>query len=229
MNLLKFFIAVLPFAVLIRYFYLRDKREKEPLSLMIRAFASGCLSIFPILFFEFIFELVLKHLNVHDILIIGIVPGIIEEGVKYLIFISVILNNKEFDEPYDGILYAVLISLGFAIVENIIYVIDNSAVVGVLRAFTAVPGHAMFGISMGYFFYKAKFFPENSYSSRRNYILAFLTPALLHFSYNFIIKSSIFIGYYSLIALILYMWFMIELSKKKLKKSEEETIVQSNN
>src|SRR5690606_32179849 len=61
-------------------------------------------------------------------------------------------RQKEFDEPYDGIIYGAFISLGFAAIENILYVVEVGVSVALLRMFTAVPAHASFGIIMGYYF-----------------------------------------------------------------------------
>jgi RsiW-degrading membrane proteinase PrsW (M82 family) len=69
----------------------------------------------------------------------------------------VLYNNKNFNEPFDGIVYAVIVSMGFATIENIIYVFQYGFATGILRLFTAVPAHAAFGILMGYFLGKAKF------------------------------------------------------------------------
>ncbi|MGE3063458.1 MAG: PrsW family glutamic-type intramembrane protease [bacterium] len=214
----KLLVCLIPFLIIIRFIYLRDRREKEPFRLMMKAFLYGFASIIPIVLLEIPFEKLLQSMSVHDAFITGIVPGIIEEGAKYILFVILILNNREFDEPYDGILYATLISLGFALSENLLYIFTNPINVAFMRAVTAVPGHAMFGISMGYFFFKSKYEGEKL---RKTYMIsAFIFPALLHFSYNFVIKSSAFIGYYSLLALVVYLWFMIEVSKRRMKETE---------
>ncbi|MDD3804547.1 MAG: PrsW family glutamic-type intramembrane protease [bacterium] len=218
MLYLKLAVCILPFLIIIRFLYIRDRHEKEPVGLMVKAFSWGFFSIIPVILLEMPFQSLLQRMNFHEAFISGIVPGLIEEGAKFAIFFLLILKNREFDEPYDGILYAALISLGFALSENLLYVFSNPVNVALIRAFTAVPGHAMFGISMGYFFFKSRY--ENP-SLRRIYILsAFFFPALLHFSYNFVIKSSAFIGYYSLLALVCYLWFMIEVSKKRIREAE---------
>ncbi|HAV92626.1 TPA: PrsW family intramembrane metalloprotease [candidate division WOR-3 bacterium] len=226
-SYLKLFVCILPFVLIIRFLYLRDKKEKEPFALMFRSFSSGFASIVPVIFIELIFQYFLRKTNLHDAFITGIVPGIVEEGAKFLIFYFIILKNKEFDEPYDGILYASLISLGFALSENLLYIFTNPLNVAFLRAVTAVPGHALFGISMGYFFFKSKFEGE---TLKKIYLAsAFMFPVLLHFSYNFIIKSNAFIGYYSLFALVVYLWLMIEVSKKRIKEAESFEINKEEN
>ena len=66
-------------------------------------------------------------------------------------------RKKEFDEPFDGIVYAVMVGMGFATVENISYVSQYGLMTGIMRLFMAVPAHASFAIIMGYFMGKARF------------------------------------------------------------------------
>jgi RsiW-degrading membrane proteinase PrsW (M82 family) len=81
----------------------------------------------------------------------------VEEGFKYLCLRLYSYRLPVFDEPYDGIMYAVAVSLGFAAVENILYVAHYGLNTGLLRMFTAVPSHVVFAICMGYFVGKGKF------------------------------------------------------------------------
>ena len=86
-----------------------------------------------------------------------IVVALVEEFSKYIIVKYYAQNNREFNEPFDGIVYAVMVSMGFAALENVLYVYQYGSSTGITRAFTAVPAHATFGILMGYFMGKAKF------------------------------------------------------------------------
>ncbi len=85
------------------------------------------------------------------------VVALIEEFSKYVIVRYYSQPRKAFNEPFDGIVYAVIVSMGFAMVENLIYVFQGGWEVALIRAFTAVPAHATFGVLMGYFMGKAKF------------------------------------------------------------------------
>ncbi len=91
--------------------------------------------------------------------------ALIEEFSKFIFVRWVLYPNKHFNEPFDGIVYAVSVSLGFAGLENILYVMnsDNGVAVGVLRMFTAVPAHATFAVLMGYFLGRAKHEQGKSY------------------------------------------------------------------
>ena len=88
---------------------------------------------------------------------------------------------EEFNEPFDGIVYAVMVSMGFAALENIFYVFQFGYTTGILRAFTAVPAHATFGILMGFFMGKAKFSP----SKIKNNLLGLGVATIFHGAYDF--------------------------------------------
>jgi len=94
-----------------------------------------------------------------------ILVAFIEEFSKFIFVRWVLYPNKNFNEPFDGIVYAVSVSLGFAGLENILYVMnsENGVVTGILRMFTAVPAHATFAVLMGYFMGIAKCEKEKSH------------------------------------------------------------------
>jgi protease PrsW len=107
---------------------------------------------------------------------------LIEEAVKFFVVFRFLYPKKDFNEPFDGITYAVMASMGFATLENIAYTVDYGAATGVLRMFTAVPAHAAFGVIMGYYLGLAKFNPEKS---GRYLVYALFFPAILHAAYDF--------------------------------------------
>lgn len=108
--------------------------------------------------------------------------ALIEEFSKFAFVRFVLYPNKNFNEPFDGIVYAVTVGMGFATVENMIYVFQQGFLTGLLRLFTAVPAHATFAVIMGYFLGKAKFT-----ANRQLYfsILALLTATFFHGSYDY--------------------------------------------
>jgi len=178
-------IALAPVLIILFYIYIRDKYEKEPLSLLIKSLVIGILITIPVIFVE---SLLSKMWNGESgIMNAGyrafVVAGFTEELFKFVALFWLIWKHKEFDEKFDGIVYAVFISLGFAAIENILYVYEYGADIGYLRAFTAVPAHAVFGVVMGFYFALAKFSKKyNSYFL----IKALLVPVLLHGFYDFI-------------------------------------------
>jgi RsiW-degrading membrane proteinase PrsW (M82 family) len=198
--------ALAPSAALLYYFYMRDKYEKEPRKYLLRAFLLGGAIVVPVLFVE-------MTLNIFDmadssLLSAGysafVVAGLVEEAFKYLLFFLYIWKHREFDEMVDGIVYSVFISLGFATVENIAYVLSSGFNTALIRSLTAVPAHALFGVAMGYYLGIAKFV---SPKYQRKYIrLGFLIPVLLHGVYDFILFSQRFHMLIFFIPYMLYLW-----------------------
>ena len=178
-------VALAPATAIIIYVYLKDKHEKEPISLLIKCFLLGGVSVVITLVastpiykvFSFYPDRLLDQF-----LKAFFAVALIEESSKYVFVRYFALPNKHFNEPYDGIIYSVMVGMGFAAVENIVYVFQYGLTTGILRAFTAVPAHATFAILMGYFLGKAKFTPDK----KRYYSFLGLSSALLfHGAYDF--------------------------------------------
>lgn len=201
MNLL--IVALGPVFVILIYIYIRDKYEKEPWKLLVKTFVAGALITIPIIFVEEILSsFAVDQEGLWNAAYTAfIVAGFTEELFKYLVVFLFILKNSNFNERFDGIVYAVFVSLGFAAVENILYVYNYGMNTGFLRAITAVPAHAIFGIVMGFYFGKSLF------NSRKKYLfLALFMPILLHGIYDFMIMSGKELLLLLFIPYIIYMW-----------------------
>ncbi|MFN7261560.1 MAG: PrsW family intramembrane metalloprotease [Cyclobacteriaceae bacterium] len=177
-------IALTPGAAIGLYIYWKDKHEREPLGLLVKSFFFGVISTLITLLISWpISRLVpldptsLTQQAVHAFLLVAL----IEEFSKFIFVRWVLYPNKNFNEPFDGIVYSVTVSLGFAGLENILYVMDGGVEVAILRMFTAVPAHASFGVLMGYFLGKAKF--EHKKGHYAIYALAVAT--LFHGAYDY--------------------------------------------
>ena len=160
MELLLF--AVAPVLIIILYIYLKDKYEKEPKKLLLFCFLLGAIiSIIVTTIIYYVFEIILPLSNRYSIFEQFIkaffVVGLTEEFSKYIIVRYYAQTKEAFNEPFDGIVYSVMVSMGFAATENIFYVLEGGYQTALVRAFTAVPAHATFGILMGYYMGKAKF------------------------------------------------------------------------
>ena len=204
MNLL--ILSIAPVVVLAFYIIYRDKYEREPFGMLLRALLAGMLTIPPII----VVERIIANLAPAGGMLNGFyeafaVAGFTEELFKFIALYIVIWSNKNFNEKFDGIVYAVFVSLGFATIENIQYVFANGENVAYLRAFTAVPAHALFGVAMGYYFGLAKFFP-----GKRNIFLirSFLEAFVLHGAYDFILMSGKSGLLWLFIPYILYLWYI---------------------
>jgi protease PrsW len=172
--------GVAPALALMSFFYLKD-RITEPIPLIIRTFIYGCLLVFPIMFIQYAFESdQIGNIFVQSFFVVAF----LEEFFKWFIFLYVIYQHTQFDAHYDGIVYAVSISLGFATIENILYLFVNGIEYALSRAIFPVSSHALFGVIMGYYFGKAKM---NQVNKTGNILLALIIPIALHGIYNFIL------------------------------------------
>ncbi|NRD24236.1 PrsW family intramembrane metalloprotease [Winogradskyella litoriviva] len=184
MNLLL--LAIAPVFAIILYIYIQDKHEKEPRKLLISSFLFGAIVSILIVFVLYLFTghfipLTDKFSIWQQFIQAFVVVALSEEFSKYVIVKYYAQAKKAFNEPYDGIIYAVMVSMGFACTENIMYVIDGGYQTALLRAFTAVPAHATFGILMGYFMGKAKF-SKNRFLFN---LMGLLLAVLFHGAYDF--------------------------------------------
>ncbi|MDP5172576.1 MAG: PrsW family glutamic-type intramembrane protease [Bacteroidia bacterium] len=184
-------IALAPVVFLFTYIYLKDEYEREPLKYLLITFFLGVLSAIPVIFLGNYVESytgigLVEDNWVQTLLYAFVVVAFTEELIKYLVLRWYIYPHKEFDEPYDGIMYGAAVSLGFAAIENVIYVLtsEDGIGTGLLRMFTAVPAHAMFGVLMGYFVGKAKFANKGSLAIFER-LKGLLVAILFHGLYDF--------------------------------------------
>jgi len=216
-------ISLAPILVILFYLYFRDKYEKEPVGLIIRAFVLGAISTIPIVIVEMYLSDLWEQFTggradkyATAAYSAFVVASFTEELFKLLV-VFLFWSNKNFNEKFDGIVYAVFVSMGFAAVENVMYVYGGGTSTGILRAFTAVPGHAIFGIVMGYYLGIAKFHKE---IRSINIVLAFFMPFLLHGIYDFILFAE---NGWLLLLFIPYLIYMWRVGFRNLKKHSDES------
>ena len=206
-------IAVLPVAGLLIFIYFQDKYQKEPIKSLLKAFFGGMLAVAMDVVLVTSIEFTIGYIPIlsdtvfYDSFLTAAIP---EELCKFLIFMIFIWRDKNFDEYFDGIVYATFIGLGFACVENIEYVFSYGFGVGVSRALFAVPGHFLFGVLMGYFLSLAKFTPEK----RKHYIfLGLLFAIVAHGLYDWLLMfverlANLDSDFGYLLALLIYPIFL---------------------
>ncbi len=189
--MLVFALAIAPIAALIWFFLHLDRLNAEPVKMLFRTFLFGLLSIIPAIILERMGMTWLGPVDSFGKAWVQafIVIALAEELAKYFFLRRFIFNNKHFDEPFDGIVYAVMISLGFAALENVLYVMNGGIEVALLRMFTAVPAHATFAVLMGYWVGRAKM--ENK--PRLN-LLGLFSAVLFHGAYDFFLLTELFPG-----------------------------------
>ena len=156
-------ISLAPILFVFTFIYLKDKYEREPLIYLIFTFILGMLICYPVVFLgDQISIFTGWNSRSQGFALAGyaiFVVALVEEGMKYAIVRIFNYNREEFDEPYDGIMYCVSASLGFAAIENILYVSESNDPLNLalLRTFTAVPAHGIFATTMGFYIGRAKF------------------------------------------------------------------------
>lgn len=186
MSILNLILAALaPVVAIIVYIYAKDKHEKEPRRLMFYTFLFGAfLSIFITTVLYVIFDYILpinKDTVLQQFIKAFLIVGLTEEFSKYIIVRYYSQRRSEFNEPFDGIVYAVMVSMGFAATENILYVLEGGYEVALLRAFTAIPAHATFAVIMGFFMGRAKF----SKNRIKWNLIGLLGAIIFHGAYDF--------------------------------------------
>jgi RsiW-degrading membrane proteinase PrsW (M82 family) len=175
--------AVIPSLLLIWYFWARDA-QPEPGRVLWATFGLGVLAVVPVLMIELPVVALIKLIG--DPFARSALDGFVgaaapEEALKLVVLLAYCERNPAFDEPMDGIVYGAVASLGFATLENILYIGHGGMGVAVMRALTAVPGHAFWGAILGYHVGQAKFFPAHR---GRLIVRGYLLAVLLHGLYD---------------------------------------------
>ena len=213
--------TILP-SIFIILFFVNSDKFKEPKSEIIKVFIFGILITIPAYILNtFLGDFWYNNTKVSQNLISSFLTAApVEEGLKLSILYYFVYKMKDFNEPLDGIVYGVTASLGFATLENIYYVYlladhfqTTSMALAVVRSFSAVPAHAVFGIFMGYFFMKYAFIKKGD-----NLFFAFIIPFVLHGCYNLFISSN----FYAAMLLIIISWIVALRMFSRLKKTQKK-------
>ncbi|ATL47924.1 PrsW family intramembrane metalloprotease [Chitinophaga caeni] len=213
-------LAIAPGIAISIFIYFLDKYDKEPLSLLVKSFLLGCLCT--------VFPLLLQLLAVNNGIKLDpsntwqtfsysfIIIGFSEEFAKFGILLIYPFRKKAFNEPYDGIVYSVMIGMGFATAENVAYVLEFGARTAVVRMFLSIPAHACFAIIMGYFIGLAKFV-----NKEKSLLLAqgIIWPVLLHGGFDFFLLLDK--GAYLLIGSLFILFVATRLSIKAVRRHRE--------
>ena len=218
--------ALLPVAILVYYIYHKDKNSPEPTGQLVKAFFYGILSI-PL---SFCMSIPLELIGLYPAEATSIFGSIStaffgaaipEEIAKFIMLWLLLRNNPYFDEKMDGIVYAVCVSLGFAALENIMYLFSNAESylsVGIARAIFAIPGHFCFGILMGYYYSLARFYPK---APKKNKVLILVAPIIVHGLYDSILFIINVTPTISGILLVIFLVFCHKMWKYGSKRIQE--------
>lgn len=208
-----FIIAITPAIIFIAGIYLTDRSDREPAYLLMITFLLGALMVIPSIFVE---EILIK-LNVftgigHALFNAFIVAALTEEFFKRLVVLKFPYRTSYFNEKLDGIVYGVFVALGFATVENIMYVVftyTNNPFIGLYRGIFSVPAHGVFGITMGYYLSLAKFNTDEK-TKKSNLIKSLLMPVLLHGIFDFILMAEIPQLTLLFVPYVVFIWWLNE-------------------
>lgn len=212
-------VAIAPSIALLIFIYQKDRYDREPPSLLFKLFVFGILSTIPVYFIELFFTGLGERSAFYQAFVVA---GFVEELFKFLILFYLTFKTLHYNEKLDGIIYSVFVSMGFATAENILYIFSrhlNYFYTGISRAIFAVPAHAMFAITMGYYLSLAKF-SERRGGSRIFLFKALVVPIILHGIYDFILISRTF-GF--LVVFILFVVYLWRVNLQRLDRYVEES------
>lgn len=213
--------ALLPPLILIWIVDRMDKLEREPRSLLWGLFLRGMLAMFPILVLEVVADQFIDFFSWRPLaylfLAYFVVPGFVEEGIKYRVLLRRTWRDPNFNYRFDGVVYAVFVSLGFAAVENVMYVLTSGFSTAIARAVFSIPGHAMFGVVMGAGIGRAKWLfdhhqREQAASARSR---AWVLAAILHGLYDFLLVGFGWLFYVYFILLVIYVIRLLRQSARE--------------
>lgn len=230
--------AMAPVVVLMWYIYRKDSVQPEPTSWLIRAFLYGVISSFVAiqltsglqLLTGWVFDLNQPMSVLRAFFNAFVWAAVPEEAAKLLMLWFVLRSNPYFDERMDGIVYAVCVGLGFAAVENVMYLYSGLAdgswmSIGISRALFAVPGHFLFAVMMGYYYSLYHF------RIRRNFVtrcMVLLAPVLAHGVYDgilFSMRGNSALSAVGMILFLLYFRHLHKIGKKRIEKLRTRLIV----
>lgn len=214
MPIVLLVLALIPVIALLVFIYFKDKKDKEPIGLLLALFFAGMGTAITAIIAEVIGHLILgavfsESSVMYNLLFAMVIVAPAEELGKYVVLRLIAWKNKHFDYSYDAIVYAVFVSLGFAALENVGYVFDKGLGVAIARMFTAVPGHACYAVLMGFYFSKAKYaqLTGNKKDYSKNFWYSILIPIVLHGIYDAILMVGGGTGIDAVQGLSILIWF----------------------
>lgn len=223
MSLSLLALAIAPGIAICLYIYFKDKHEKEPIKLLVISFILGILSVIPALILSLIGSEIIGFVPESRSFIFSLVScvvgiGLVEEFSKFIFVRYYTYKKDDFNEPFDGIVYCVMVSMGFATIENISYVYQYGELTAWARMFTAVPMHAIFAIIMGYYMGIQKFYGKKNYA-----LMGLAYAALLHGVYDFVLFNEDIPGGLQILGFLACIVFGIRVARKSIKIHQDNS------
>ena len=218
-------LAVIPGILIIIYVYRKDKVEKEPAGLIVRLLALGAVSCIVAGFVESFASAFLPSFPAgtleYALVNSFALAAFWEELLKYLALRIGSWRSPHFNYRFDGVVYGVSSAVGFAIVENVMYVYEYGYQTALVRAFTAVPLHAFCGVAMGVFYAMAKKESIQGRSSGFGYtLLALIVPMMIHGVYDTMAFMRTEASTIGLLTFIVIMYIVAIVTIRKLSKAD---------
>lgn len=220
--------ALLPALFLMRYIYRKDTIEKEPKGMLVGLVFLGVAAAVVAIILETLGSTVLSRFlkegeAAHTIVLAFLVVAVAEEGAKYLFLLWRTWRDPNFNFRFDGIVYAVFVSLGFAAFENISYVMGYGLSTAVARALLAIPAHMGFAVFMGYFYARAKRCSDegNVAGKRKNLWAAFFSAVLLHGFYDACALLGTLLSALLFVAFVIAMYIIVIRMVKRESRNDE--------
>jgi RsiW-degrading membrane proteinase PrsW (M82 family) len=223
-------VAAAPSVALLAYFYLRDRYEREPIGHLVAAYLLG---MFAMLAAQAAAVLASDGVSPGWLHTGGeaarafdafVLAGAIEEAAKWVMLVAAVYAWREFDEPMDGLLYGAAIALGFATLENFLFLTGRGLAIGWQRAIFAVPAHALFGGAMGFYVGRAKFAPARPGRSRhvaQSLALSLLVPMAFHGAYDFALLHGLGWKVWAAITLLSLLFWIFVL--RRVRRAQRES------
>ena len=218
--MLTLLITIVP-SLLIILFFVKSDLFPEPNNQIFKIFLYGILLCIPAFIINTVFGSFFSNVGFNGTLLPSLLSAApVEEILKFTVLYYLVYKMKDFNEPIDGIVYGVTVSLGFATLENIYYVYVlsdyynvSSQSLAMLRSFSTIPAHGIFGATMGYFFMKYSFIKKQD-----NLTLCIIVPILLHASYNFFVSTNFLLA----LLVIFISWLILLNAFSKLKNKQKK-------
>jgi len=241
--------ALLPAILLCIYVYRKDRVEKEPIGLLLKLLIFGAISCFPAGFIEVIADNWINRyfpaynsLYLYSFVKYFFGVALVEEGCKYFILVKATAKNREFNSLFDGLIYSIFVSLGFAALENVFYVLANGFGNAVMRAILSVPGHMFFAVMMGYYYcighvkkqaaeIEESFFESgliaqksNKFTDKGYGLKSLIVPTFAHGFYNFCCVIGEAWALLVLVAFVVFMYIFCFRRIRRMSKSDNYTL-----
>ncbi|NLI52822.1 MAG: PrsW family intramembrane metalloprotease [Clostridiales bacterium] len=220
--------ALLPALFLMRYIYRKDTVEKEPKGMLTGLVFLGVAAALVAVAVESVGKnLLLRFMGEDDpafvIVMAFLVVAVVEEGAKFLFMLWRTWRDPNFNYRFDGIVYAVFVSLGFAAFENISYVMGYGLTTAIFRALLAIPAHMGFAVFMGYFYSRAKLCSDvgNARWRRLNLLAGYLVAVLLHGFYDACALMGTVLSTLFFVAFVIVMYIVVIRLVKKESRTDQ--------